>query len=62
MTVFEQYTLFETPIAQDLPRQLDQVYGPELLDVGFWSNLFNHHPRDHLELLSIFAGQQKARF
>jgi hypothetical protein len=52
-----QNPLFETPVAQDFPRQLDEIQCPKPFDVGFRPDVVNHHLADGLEVLGVLAGK-----
>lgn len=41
-----QNPLFETPVALDFPRQLDEIQCPKPFDVGFRPDVVNHHLAD----------------
>jgi hypothetical protein len=43
-----QNPLFETPVALDFPRQLDEIQCPKPFDVGFRPDVVNHHLADDL--------------
>ena len=44
-----QNTFFETAVAQDFPRELDEIQCPKPFDVGFRPDVVNHHLADDLE-------------
>jgi len=44
-----QKYFFETAVAQDFPRELDEIQCPKPFDVGFRPDVVNHHLADDLE-------------
>lgn len=57
-TVDLQGFLLEATVTQDLPRQLDQIQGPEPFDIGSGPDVLDDHLADHVEFAPAFAGQQ----
>jgi hypothetical protein len=51
-----QNLLFETPVAQDFPRELNVIRCPKPFDIGLRPDIVNHHLADGLKVLAALAG------